>query len=146
VHGANRLASNSLLEGVVFGARAGAAMRECAGAPLLDADPPRELRFPCASVGDLRSLAWTACGVVRNGPEIERAIDTLEAIPHQSTTAPNRALFELRSIHTVLRLIARCALARRESRGAHYRADCPGPRPEFEKHSIISTKHDVTFE
>ncbi len=63
VHGANRLASNSLLEGLVFGARAGAAMRTLAGASLLQSARAPEPRFPCASAEDLRTLAWEKCGI-----------------------------------------------------------------------------------
>jgi len=125
VHGANRLASNSLLEGLVFGARAGAAMRECAGAPLLDASTHGEPRFPDITAEELRALAWAKCGILRNGPELEDAVGELAGTPWQVTASPNRARFELRSMHIVLELIARCALARRESRGAHYRTDYP---------------------
>jgi L-aspartate oxidase len=145
VHGANRLASNSLLEGVVFGARAGAAMRECAGAPLLAVEAPAEPRFPCAAADDLRALAWEKCGILRSGPELEEAADRLASMPRQPTSTPNRALFELRSMHLVLELIARSALARRESRGAHYRTDYPEKRAEFQKHSLAVKDHDVTF-
>ena len=48
-------------------------------------------------------------------------------------------------MHIVLELIARCALARRESRGAHYRTDYPEARPEFQKHSLVAKDRDVTF-
>lgn len=94
VHGANRLASNSLLEGLVFGARAGAAMRECAGAPLLEPSAVGEPRFPCASADDLRALAWESCGIVRNGGKLEQAVERLGALPHQAAASVNRALFD----------------------------------------------------
>jgi len=145
VHGANRLASNSLLEGVVFGARAGAAMREFAGAPLLQTPETAEPGFPSISAEDVRLLAWQRCGIVRSGPELAEACDRLGRVPVQAAPRPNRALFELRSIHTVVSLIARCALARQESRGAHYRTDCPDKRAEFHKHSVVTKEHDVTF-
>jgi L-aspartate oxidase len=58
---------------------------------------------------------------------------------------PSRALFEVRSLHQVLSLIARCALARQESRGAHYRIDYPEKRPEFRKHSLITKTNEPTF-
>ncbi len=145
VHGANRLASNSLLEGVVFGARAGAAMREWAGASLLKAQPPREPRFPCIDPADLRTLAWERCGIIRNGPDLEAAAARLSQVELGATANPNRALFELRSMHVVVELIARCAAARKESRGAHYRTDYPEKRPEFQKHSLVTKDHQVVF-
>jgi L-aspartate oxidase len=146
VHGANRLASNSLLEGVVFGARAGAAMRELAGAPLLDAPPPPEPLFPAISARELRKIAWERCGIVRSGAELAATCELLSRIPLEPSASPNRNLFELRSIHTAISILARCALARQESRGAHYRTDYPEPRPEFQKHSAIDKDHEVTFE
>ena len=77
VHGANRLASNSLLEGVVFGARAGRAMRERAASPIVEARPLAEPVFPCASEDDLRLLAWEKCGIVRTGDGLAEACDRL---------------------------------------------------------------------
>jgi L-aspartate oxidase len=146
VHGANRLASNSLLEGVVFGARAGAAMREYAGAPLLGAPAPPEPRFPHVEVRELRKLAWQRCGIIRSGEELAQTCEFLDRIPIEPSSRPNRELFELRSIHTALSIMARCALARRESRGAHFRTDYPSPRPEFRKHSALDKDHEVAFE
>jgi len=145
VHGANRLASNSLLEGVVFGARAGAAMREFAGAPLLDGGASPDPRFPCIDADDLRSLAWAACGILRRGRDLEAAADRLERLPLAAVESPTRALLELRNIHTVVHLIARTALARRESRGAHHRTDFPSKSPEFERHSVVSKGHEVAL-
>jgi L-aspartate oxidase len=145
VHGANRLASNSLLEGVVYGARAGAAMLECAGAALLSSEPLMEPRFPCTSAAELRRLASDKCGIVRCAASLEEALDALSRTTRQATGPPNREMFELRSIHTAITLIGRCARAREESRGAHYRTDFPEKRVEFQKHSIISKDHDVVF-
>jgi L-aspartate oxidase len=145
VHGANRLASNSLLEGVVFGARAGMAMRECAGARMLRLEPLPDPEFPCTSEDELRRLAWQNCGIIRSGDGLERACHQLQGASVRRTTDPNRALFELRSMHTVLELIARCALARKESRGAHCRTDYPETRAEFRKHSLITRDDEVRF-
>ncbi len=145
VHGANRLASNSLLEALVFGARAGRAMRELAAAPIPEGVRPPEVSFPAVSADELRSLAWEHCGIVRSGPQLERACEMLEGTPFARADHPTRELFEIRNMHTVLWLIARCALARRESRGAHYRTDFPGKDPRFQKHSRVSRRHDVEF-
>ena len=146
VHGANRLASNSLLEGVVFGARAGAAMREWASvAPLAGgAAPP--LAVPCATEDEVRRLAWERCGIARSGAELREACEWLETrMGGAGVEDAGLAAHELRNIHHVVRLIARAALARRESRGAHYRTDCPKKLPEFEKHSVIRKENDVIF-
>ena len=145
VHGANRLASNSLLEAVVFGARAGRAMRELAGTPVPRPTPPPEPAFPRISEEELRRLAWDNCGIVRSGDGLAEACRRLKSTPLERTAAPNRALFELRSMHAVALLIARCALAREESRGAHYRTDYPESRPEFRRHSVVSEDHEVVF-
>jgi L-aspartate oxidase len=144
VHGANRLASNSLLEGVVFGARAGAAMRSLAGAPRLGGETPPAL-FPEISMTALRRLAWDQCGLVRSAAGLRAAIATLESCPMAAASHPRRGDFERRNVRDVAALIARCALAREESRGGHYREDFPEKRVEFQKHSIISVSHEPAF-
>ena len=150
VHGANRLASNSLLEGVVFGARAGAAMRTLTGlntaAPLL----VPTAAFPAITERDLRAIAWNACGVLRNGPELAAAAKRLSSRPLEPCAAADRARFELRNMHQLARLLALAALAREESRGGHYRTDFPFKSPDFEKHSVIQlqgadAEPEVTF-
>ena len=147
VHGANRLASNSLLEGVVFGARAGTAMLEWAAAGIPRAGEPPEARFPDITEAEVRRLAWEKCGVVRSGAGLRCALERLEAARWPAGVSPDRALHETRNRHLVLTLIARGALARQESRGAQYRTDYPEKRPEFEKHSIVSVnRNEVTFE
>jgi L-aspartate oxidase len=145
VHGANRLASNSLLEAMVFGARAGARMREWAGKPMLESQPPR-LEFPDINEDELRWLAWEHCGILRSGEGLGAALDRLAAVRLRSCQEPNRLLFEVRGMHEVVSLIARCSLARRESRGGHYRIDYPEKSPEFQRHSLITkSNNEVSF-
>lgn len=145
VHGANRLASNSLLEGIVYGARAGRAMAEHAGAPLLEGEPPGQSCFTSESEEALRALATDKCGILRSGPELAKAIEELSGMRMLPGAEPRRKLYELRSIYTLVTLISRCALAREESRGAHYRTDFPEKRTEFQKHSVVRRDRDVSF-
>ena len=145
VHGANRLASNSLLEGVVYGARAGQAMKEFSGKPPAAGKPPEDAPFPDMTNEEVHRIASTYCGILRSGPELERASAELSARLAGTPSEPRRHLYELRSIHLAALLIARCALARRESRGAHFRTDYSAKSADFLKHSVVSLGHEVTF-
>lgn len=150
VHGANRLASNSLLEGVVFGARAG---RDIVSTHLPTPHSSLSLPFPFppleASSGDidsLRRLAMDRCGILRSGPGLEEALRRL-GTNEPNSAAPSRAALELHATRTVIELIARCALARLESRGAHRRIDYPEKSALFQKHSMFSRhSSEVRFE
>lgn len=166
VHGANRLASNSLLEGLVFGARAGAAMMKDAPAakknlghlPGLPAPnswgppekSPEKPKVSPAAVGigeKLRDLMWKHAGVMRNGKELKSALETLAAmeLPHLDKGA--RVEHQLRNLHLLACLVTRSALAREESRGSHYRADFPYRDDEnFQKHSVVAKDREVAFE
>lgn len=151
VHGANRLASNSLLEGLVFGARAGAAMRERAAAPIRRPDPPDRgpaAPLPANAVFELRRLAWRRAGIERAGDTLQAGLDELERMGPvfgQGAARNSRHGFEADNLYAVISLIAQCALAREESRGAHYRADFREPRAEFQRHSRVSAGRDVRF-
>jgi L-aspartate oxidase len=128
VHGANRLASNSLLEGLVFGARAGRAMKVWANAEsrvaqLVDVeagavDPPRESKAVESAV---REIMWTEVGLFRNGTGLRNALDRLAGLQPELDGRPSRA----GTLLTVGVLMARAALRREESRGAHHRSDFP---------------------
>jgi L-aspartate oxidase len=137
VHGANRLASNSLLEGLVFGGRAGRAMKECAAEPFLPGRERPKIVFPKASEAELRQLAWDACGIVRDAAGLSAAVAKLDAYEVSALTGASIRDYDLRSIHVVAGLIARCALAREESRGGHYRSDFPVAREEFRRASLV---------
>jgi len=144
VHGANRLASNSLLEGVVFGARAGRAMRETISRPVSACGRCDFVAPPDAAAEEIRSIAWDHCGIVRSAAGLTAALQWLESrAAKPGGLSP--ADCEARNIHQVLTLIAHCALAREESRGAHYRTDYPEKRPKFEKHSEVRKGRPVEF-
>ena len=137
VHGANRLASNSLLEGVVFGTRAGRAMRESAAAPrsvpaLVPAGGGESL------AEQTQRVAWEKCGIVRDGASLREACELL------ARPAPPEGS-ESRNMREVALLIARCALAREESRGAHFRTDFPEKRPGLAKHSVVRKDAEIVF-
>jgi L-aspartate oxidase len=138
VHGANRLASNSLLEGVVFGSRAGDAMKslDCPDAAPAQCCP--SALIPVISERELRAIAWNACGILRSGPELAAAHKRIKSRDRQPLEAPVRSDYELRNIHQVAFLISLAALAREESRGGHYRTDFPAKSASFEKHSIVT--------
>jgi L-aspartate oxidase len=145
VHGANRLASNSLLEGVVFGARAARAMLRWAGTQRASAPDPETATFPQMSERELRTLMWQHCGIVRDGQCLRRAIEAVESTRCVAATAASRAHYELRNMHSVARIIAQCAFAREESRGGHYRSDFPEKRKDFQKHSLVRRGGTVRF-
>lgn len=131
VHGANRLASNSLLEALVFGGRVAAAIRNAATplpGPVALPDPPPP-RDPGAVSAEVRRTLYAAAGLVRDGDGLRRALARFDALEALLDTAPAtddvRAWGEARNRLTVARLICQGAVAREESRGAHYRADFP---------------------
>jgi L-aspartate oxidase len=144
VHGANRLASNSLLEGVVFGARAGSAMLEWAAAHRPTSGIAPESSGSALSADEIRALAWERCGIIRDAAGLRDACRRLEdaARPHTDVSPHSAPSANLRQVAL---LIARCALAREESRGAHFRRDYPHKVEAFRKHSMVSKRADVRF-
>jgi L-aspartate oxidase len=144
VHGANRLASNSLLEGLVFGARAGRAMRAQLRRPAGRSESRQRAvsNGPVDSVSDqivreIQDLMWRDAGIVRTGAGLKRAIEQLTQVGPRVAHPQNRRAHEARNLHAVALLVSRSALAREESRGAHYRTDFPAHNDaRFLKHSI----------
>jgi L-aspartate oxidase len=115
VHGANRLASNSLLECLVFGRRAALAALDEPGLPArLPAAPPPPEAEPVTP--ELRSALWRDCGLIRDADGLSELLDE----PHLLT-----------------RLIAETALTRQESRGSHFRSDFPSESAAFERHVVL---------
>jgi len=165
VHGANRLASNSLLEGLVFGSRAGAAMidqksefksplpprsteqRNGSATPAQDAggrEGQGTPQSPDRIVSEVRSLLWDKAGIIRDGRNLCETVRRLEALLLSTPGAPSRHSGEARNILLVAKIIARSALAREESRGAHYRSDFPlKDAAASAKHSFASKDRPV---
>ena len=135
VHGANRLASNSLLEGLVFGARAAEAMKAATATATSTAEPGDTVALPsrAASVpaaSDVRDVMWRDAGLVRSRSGLAPLVDQLStwraAVSRGRAGAPgDRELRRVASLVTVGLLIARAALRREESRGGHFREDFP---------------------
>jgi L-aspartate oxidase len=144
VHGANRLASNSLLEALVFGARVARSISLALPGirrPCVRVEPPDLARWrPDADAGDvrreLRALTWETVGLVRTADGLRCALDRIDALEH---TTPADAC-ETRSLLTVARLLATAALARPESRGAHFRADHPEPDAGWKRRIVLTRR------
>jgi L-aspartate oxidase len=140
LHGANRLASTSLLEGLLWGFRgAEAAVRELDEAALPDPGDLAEWRMPVEPEptdpllidqdwGLIRSTLWNYAGIVRTGDRLQRAKADLHYLAHRierfyHESSLSRELLELRSGILCARLILNAALQNPESRGCHYRVD-----------------------
>ena len=138
IHGANRLASNSLLEGLVFGARAAFSMRETPRAAaikpdrLVRADPrvgpgrthgSAPTNDTVLTIDAIRDLMWRRAGLFRSREGLSEAVDALGRVDLPDPTTADGC--RCRNLVTIARLIARAALRREESRGGHFRQDFP---------------------
>ncbi|GAB6138414.1 L-aspartate oxidase [Halanaerobaculum tunisiense] len=142
VHGANRLASNSLLEGLVYGARV---------AKAADKSPTRDLEVdissnqqinkskPLAKVkSQLHNIMVDRVGIVRNKSDLEEALDSLKELLtnlRYNFSVPDR--WEVQNLLLVAYLVVKSALLREESRGAHYRKGIPYSKPQWKKHIVF---------
>jgi len=157
VHGANRLASNSLLEGLVFGARAGeAAARDSGQWSVARKSGQRETRespiretqtaISTAVRKRVKRLMWERVGILRDHDSLRRALQELETMSAGNLGTSSR------NFVTLAQLVTRGAIWREESRGGHYRTDFPEQRDEFRLHSIqligaqISSAEKISFD
>ena len=140
VHGANRLASNSLLEALVYGSRVAAdiasaspkAHRVTTKAPRTRKAARRPSTTPAQAVSDVRNVMYSNVGLVRTRDGLEAALERLAALAAEFGDGAG----ELRNLLVVGRLITEAALARRESRGSHFRTDFPQTDEAFAKRSF----------
>jgi L-aspartate oxidase len=151
LHGANRLASNSLLEGLVFGHRTALDIADYIDKAAINEDipdwnaegttHPKEMVLITQSVKELKEIMSSYVGIVRSNLRLKRALDRLSLLYREtegiySTTVISPQLCELRNLITIGYLITRSASMRRESRGLHYTTDYPDKLP-FVQASII---------
>jgi len=145
VHGANRLASNSLLESVVFSNRV--VQRTEMTAPPCHCDersdeaisyclPSREVlpKVPHLNLPNLQSLMWDKVGIIRSGKSLEEAAGILATWESLLSQPSDRPSYELNNLVLCARLVTEAALLRKESRGAHFRTDFPQTSPEWQRH------------
>jgi len=144
IHGANRLASNSLLEGLVFGARVakdiGRDVRPSAPSTLhplprlggLDLRPEEE-----AIYAHIREMMWQHAGLVRSAEGLQEALGVVASRQSAFAVGAPPSL-TLRNVVSVAKLVCTAALMRKESRGGHFRADFPEAAPETKRHRFVA--------
>jgi L-aspartate oxidase len=148
VHGANRLASNSMLESVVFGKRV-VQRTEMTDPPRHCEEqneevishylPSREVlpKVPHLNLPNLQSLMWDKVGIIRSDKSLKEAatiLATWESLLPQTSDRPS---YELNNLVLCARLVTEAALLRKESRGAHFRTDFPQASPEWQQHIVF---------
>ncbi len=159
LHGANRLASNSLTEALVFGRRCGEVAVEAlaetndrlTARPIDWSNPPSErTELDLADIrNSLRSVMWRNVGIVRRG---ERLDETLEIIQFWGRYVLDKEFYdpagwEVQNMLTAANLIAELALRRTETRGVHFREDFPDTDPVWRRHQVVRrTAHQLVVE
>jgi L-aspartate oxidase len=153
VMGANRLASNSLLECLVFGKRASekASKLPNSNFQLTEVDPiyidSKNEPLYLEMQNEIAALMSKNLGIVRNAEGIGRAVDRLSEIESKFDDFQNEYnLFKIKNTATVCKLIVQAALVREESRGGHIREDFQTENPDFETHIIQQKDKNIQFE
>jgi L-aspartate oxidase len=151
VHGANRLASNSMLEVLVFSKRIMERTRKEAGveAPITNkrAEVHHSLNrrqapksVPAPNLSALQQLLWDNVGIIRNKKRLTEAAGILAAWQKSLPPPTDRPSYELNNLALTGRLMTEAALLREESRGAHFRSDFPRKSPLWQQHIIFTAK------
>ena len=149
VHGANRLASNSLLEAVVFSkriiekTRKGAVTEAPAASKVVEVDHSLSDRqvpqvVPVPSLSAMQQLQWDKVGIIRNKEGLTQAADILAAWQRSLPQSTDRPSCELSNLVLTGRLVTEAALLREESRGAHFRSDFPQSSLQWQRHIVLT--------
>ncbi|MFH1031018.1 MAG: L-aspartate oxidase [Chloroflexota bacterium] len=147
VHGANRLASNSLLEAVVFSKRIveKTSQGDNSTPPVTKNKsyfllPERKTTklVPRPSLASLQQLLWDKVGIIRKGQDLTETADILAGWQRRLRPSKDRPSGELNNLVLAGRLMTEAALIREESRGAHFRSDFPQNSPEWQRHIIFT--------
>ncbi len=144
IHGANRLASNSLLEGLVFGRRvyqrtAEETKNEVSPAKKFHTLGKRQLPalVPEPSLSSLQQLHWDKVGIIRSREGLIEAAGILSAWQRNLPQLTDRPSCELSNLVLTGRLVTEAAILREESRGVHFRSDFPKSQPSWRHHTIF---------
>ena len=144
VHGANRLASNSLLEVLVFGKRIVERSKRAANAAISAGEEAFSLKErdwdssspSVLSLTALQALLWENAGIMRSREGLQKAVNTLAAWEKELVIPTDRPSYELANMVLVGRFMTEAALMREESRGAHFRSDFPEPSDAWLRHIV----------
>lgn len=152
VHGANRLASNSLLEGLVFGARSGKAAAEDTAEFRVQSSKfkveedskskvqnPKTDRIATAVKKRVKRVMWERVGIVRDAESMQRALSEFEQIAESNLSKASR------NFVTLAIMVTRAALWREESRGGHFRSDFPETLEKWRVHSIQKQGEEISM-
>ncbi|MCW2543962.1 MAG: nadB [Frankiales bacterium] len=139
VHGANRLASNSLLEGLVFAARIGADLERWLPeqGEIAAQDHPTVLLDP-STRSDLTRAMTDGAGVLRSASSLTATAKALDEIEHRTSTDPSPAAWEATGLHTVAAALVAAATRREETRGTHWREDFPEVSDSWRGHLVTT--------
>lgn len=147
VHGANRLASNSLLEGLVFAEHIAADLAAHFPDP---ADPAPDTRdsglLDPATTDELQRLMADRAGVLRSGPGLASAAESLEEISSKQTDKPELLAWEATNLHLLASALVLSASVRTETRGSHWREDYPDPSDSWLGHLIVTLEDPAEAE